>query len=165
MHNFSIVGRESENITRSTKETLYIRLNDPSLNRSIRSFSCPTFGMISCSTPLTCNLNRPFHIFRCSFWITHSPSWWEGGAGSSQSVSTTHNSGYVCSPTSAISCHNIWHHVTHHTANGARCGEYKYWKYNIFHRPDEVILFVMVKACLHLKNILLFRALQSLFFL
>ena len=23
----------------------------------------------------------------------------------------------------------------------------------IFHRPDEAMLFVMVKACLHLKNI------------
>ena len=45
---------------------------------------------------------------------------------------------------------------THHTANDAICG-----KYNIFHRPDEAMLFVMVKACLHIQNILLFRTLKE----
>ena len=34
-------------------------------------------------------------------------------------------------------------------------------KYNVFHRPDEAMLFVMVKVCLHLKNILLFRKLKD----
>ena len=34
-------------------------------------------------------------------------------------------------------------------------------KYNIFHRPNETILFVMVKVCLHLQNILLFRNLKE----
>ena len=36
-------------------------------------------------------------------------------------------------------------------------------KYNIFHRPDEAMLFVMVKACLCLKIIQLFRALKDCF--
>ena len=34
-------------------------------------------------------------------------------------------------------------------------------KYNIFHWPDEAMLFVMVKAELHLKIILLDRALKD----
>ena len=34
-------------------------------------------------------------------------------------------------------------------------------KYNICHRPDEAILFVMVEACLCLENILFFRTLNE----
>ena len=34
-------------------------------------------------------------------------------------------------------------------------------KYNIFYRPDEAMLFVIVKACLHLKIILLFITLKD----
>ena len=37
MHNFSIVG--SEVITRTIKETMYIRVNDSSLNRNIGKLS------------------------------------------------------------------------------------------------------------------------------
>ena len=33
--------------------------------------------------------------------------------------------------------------------------------YNIFHRPDEAILFVMVKVCPRLKNILLVRTFKE----
>ena len=36
--------------------------------------------------------------------------------------------------------------------------------YNIFCRPDEAMLLVMVKTCLHLKNILLFRTWRTSFF-
>ena len=38
-------------------------------------------------------------------------------------------------------------------------------KYNICHRPDEAMLFIMVKVTLHLINILLFRTLKDSFFL
>ena len=44
---FSILGRESCNLTRSIKEAMYIRANDPSLNRNTGSTSCPTYGMRS----------------------------------------------------------------------------------------------------------------------
>ena len=47
--------------------------------------------------------------------------------------------------------------VTHCTTNGAICG-----KYNIFCRPDEAMLFVMIKVFLHLQNVLLFRTLEVL---
>ena len=39
--NFSIVGREDHNLTRATKEALFIRANDPSLNRNIGKYHLP----------------------------------------------------------------------------------------------------------------------------
>ena len=36
--NFSIVGREEQNLTRTIKEALYIRVNNPSLNRNIGKY-------------------------------------------------------------------------------------------------------------------------------
>ena len=39
--NLSIVGRETHNITRTIKEAMYIRINDPSLNRNIGKFQFP----------------------------------------------------------------------------------------------------------------------------
>ena len=35
LENFGIVGREDQNLMRTTKEVLYIRVNNPSLNRNI----------------------------------------------------------------------------------------------------------------------------------
>ena len=39
--NFSIVGREDQNLSRATKEALYIRVNNPSLNRNIGKYHLP----------------------------------------------------------------------------------------------------------------------------
>ena len=36
--NFSIVDREAQNIVRTMKETIYIKVNDPFLNRNIGKF-------------------------------------------------------------------------------------------------------------------------------
>ena len=47
--------------------------------------------------------------------------------------------------------------ATHHTTHDAICGKYNFGKYNIFHRPDETILFLMVKGCLHLKTFCFLR--------
>ena len=41
IHNFSIVGREDQNIIRTIKEALYIRVNNPSLNRNIGKYHLP----------------------------------------------------------------------------------------------------------------------------
>ena len=38
---FSIVGREDQNLMRTLKEALYIRLNNPSLNRNIGKYHLP----------------------------------------------------------------------------------------------------------------------------
>ena len=41
INNFSIMGREDKNLMRTIKEALYIRVNDPSLNRNIGKYHLP----------------------------------------------------------------------------------------------------------------------------
>ena len=41
INNFTIVGREDQNLTRAIKEALFIRVNDPSLNRNIGKYYLP----------------------------------------------------------------------------------------------------------------------------
>ena len=39
--NFSISGREDQNLTRLIKEALYIRVNNPSLNKNVGKYHLP----------------------------------------------------------------------------------------------------------------------------
>ena len=55
--NFSIVGRESHNLTKTIKEGTFIRVNNPFLNRKIGSINGCTYGMRS-STPPTSKLRN-----------------------------------------------------------------------------------------------------------
>ena len=41
IENFSIVGREHQNLIRAIKEAIYIRVNNPSLNRNIGKYHLP----------------------------------------------------------------------------------------------------------------------------
>ena len=41
LENFSIVSREDQSISRSIKEAILIRVNDPSLNRNIEKYQLP----------------------------------------------------------------------------------------------------------------------------
>ena len=41
IENFSIVGREDQNLMRTIKEALYIRVNNPILNRNIGKYHLP----------------------------------------------------------------------------------------------------------------------------
>ena len=41
IENFSIVGREDQNLKRALKEALFIRVNNPSLNRNVGKFHLP----------------------------------------------------------------------------------------------------------------------------
>ena len=41
VYNFTIVGKELQNITRTIKEALFIIVNDPSLNRNIGKYQLP----------------------------------------------------------------------------------------------------------------------------
>ena len=41
LENFSIVGREDQNLTRAVKEAIYIRVNNPSLNKNIGKYHLP----------------------------------------------------------------------------------------------------------------------------
>ena len=41
INKFTIVGREDQNLTRTIKEAILIRVNDPSLNRNIGKYHLP----------------------------------------------------------------------------------------------------------------------------
>ena len=41
LNNFSIVGREQQNLSRLIKESMFIRVNNPSLNRNIGKYHLP----------------------------------------------------------------------------------------------------------------------------
>ena len=41
IENFSIVGREKQNLKRAIKEAIYIRVNNPFLNRNIGKYHLP----------------------------------------------------------------------------------------------------------------------------
>ena len=41
VENFNIVGREEQNLKRAIKEALYIRVNNPSLNRNVGKYHLP----------------------------------------------------------------------------------------------------------------------------
>ena len=43
INTFSIIGREDQNLTRAIKEALFIRVNDPSLNRNIGKYHLPWY--------------------------------------------------------------------------------------------------------------------------
>ena len=50
--NFSIIGREDQNLTRTTKEALYIRVNNPSLNKNIGKYHLPhIWDEVLCNSP------------------------------------------------------------------------------------------------------------------
>ena len=48
LENFSIVGSEDRNLIRTIKEALYIRVNDPSLNRNVGKYHLPHIWMRFC---------------------------------------------------------------------------------------------------------------------
>ena len=41
LENFTIVGKEDQNLKRAIKEAMYIRANDPSLNRNVGKYHLP----------------------------------------------------------------------------------------------------------------------------
>ena len=57
IENFSIVGREDQNLIRTIKETLYIR-NNPSLNKTWANTLCLTYGKRFCLTSQNSNKNN-----------------------------------------------------------------------------------------------------------
>ena len=77
MHNFNILGREGQDLTRLIKEPIFIRVNDPTLNRNIGKFQLSLFGIGSCLAPLI--LKQPFHKGMCSIALSnyiYSQTWW-----------------------------------------------------------------------------------------
>ena len=64
---------------------------------------------------------------------------------------------YEGQPTYQLVQHALKLGVTLHISNGATVVSTNIVKHNIFHRPDEAILFVMIKAGFLSNIILLFR--------
>ena len=50
--NFQIIGREGHGITRNIKESIFIRVNNPTLIKILVNFICPTYGIGSYSIHL-----------------------------------------------------------------------------------------------------------------
>ena len=53
--NFSIAGREDQNLTRTIKEAIYIGINNPPLTRTLASTICHMYGIRFCLTPQKLN--------------------------------------------------------------------------------------------------------------
>ena len=54
MENFQIIGREENSLARTIKEAMYIRVNNPSLNRNIGKHNLPhIWGQRSVYNPRT----------------------------------------------------------------------------------------------------------------
>ena len=52
IENFSIVGREDQNLMRTIKEALYIRVNNPSLNKNKDKYHLPhIWDEVLCNSP------------------------------------------------------------------------------------------------------------------
>ena len=57
-HNFQIIGREGHGLTRNIKESIFIRVNNPTLNRNIGKFTLPhIWDRVLLNTP-SLNLKR-----------------------------------------------------------------------------------------------------------
>ena len=138
-----------QNLDGTIKEALYKMVIDPSLHRNIRKLSHIWDKLLF--TPETSDSNRPFHMTRCLLSRAHTSS--ERGCWG------THT---LCQHIITLDRYRVLHHLfgsTHCTTNGVIYGTYTV-KYSIIHRPNEAILLVMVKLCLHLKIILLFTTLN-----
>ena len=46
-----IIGREGHGISRTLKEAIYIRVNNPTLNRNVGKYNCHIFGTKFCLPP------------------------------------------------------------------------------------------------------------------
>ena len=69
--NFSIVGREDQNLMRTIKEALHIRVNNPSLNRSIGKYHLPHIWdeVLYNTSELKINIKN-----KHTLWLFHLPN-------------------------------------------------------------------------------------------
>ena len=68
LENFKIIGREGHNIARAIKEAMYIRVNNPTLNRNIQKYNLPhLWDRILHSIPeLKISKQQPHHYNTCA---------------------------------------------------------------------------------------------------
>ena len=70
LENFSIVGREGQNLIRTIKEALYRRVNNPSLNRNIGKYHLPHIWDEVLFNTSELKINRPCGHSICHMAIT-----------------------------------------------------------------------------------------------
>ena len=134
---------------------------------TLNSTRCPAYWMRSCQTPKTSNSNRPYDTNKGLSVLAHTKSM-AGGSGAytlyhALCVIITQVWGWAC--IIILVPHTLAQGVTYCTAICAIGDKYNFGKYDIFHRPDEAMLFVMLKAYLYLKLICYSEHLRTLFFI
>ena len=69
VENFKIIGREGHNMARAIKEAVYIRVNNPTLNRNIGKYNLPhLWDRVLHSIPeLKINKKQPQHYKTCAY--------------------------------------------------------------------------------------------------
>ena len=66
-NNFQMIGRAGHNLARNIKESIFIRVNNPTLNKNIGKFNLPhILDRVILKTP-GLNLNRHVHMVACQF--------------------------------------------------------------------------------------------------
>ena len=60
-NNFQIIGREGHSLARNIKESIFIRVNNPTLNRNIGNFNLPHIWDRVLLETLGLNLKRKVH--------------------------------------------------------------------------------------------------------
>ena len=74
LNSFSIVGRESQNLMRTIKEAIFIRVTNPFLNRNLENTNCHIFWIGFCSTPQNSSSNGTM-ISEHLFFTVSNPHW------------------------------------------------------------------------------------------
>ena len=111
LDNFSIMHRESHTIARTIMEALFIRVNDPSSMGMIASTSYPTYGIRSCSIPLTSTSNRHSQLGQLAHCARPTTQVHQAvqGAHTLSTVSTVHK--YGSSNITNFGALTTWHQV------------------------------------------------------
>ena len=173
------MGRESKNqLEPSKKPRTYRSMIYPSIE-TLKSSSCPSYGMRSCSTPrpqtqIDHTIPQLVPMCQCShhegtqgagaYMHHHRPGRYVGWAciilfGATHIGTKWHCMCHIpnrlCHMALLSAISSGWQQICQSSqTNGAICGKYLITKYKINHTPDEPMLFVMIKACLQLKIIL-----------
>ena len=78
---FNIIHRETWGTSRNLKEAMFIHVNDPSLNRNLRSTNCHMYGTIFCRTHQGYSSSKPaWSPTRTSLSPKHPLLTYQGGA-------------------------------------------------------------------------------------
>ena len=116
------------------KEAIYIRVNDPSLNRNFATSICPKYRMGCCLIHLPSTSSNPLPHFSYPLHMAHTPFCCTEMQGTAHLVPISYSIGrYVVLPQQQqlgvkpfdTKCHSL-------QSDGAICGKYNIGKYSIF---------------------------------